>query len=89
MLEFRKINNVFPDKSKNFIVLSRKNNELNNFLLNKTLNGEITSINARYQDVGNEIHVYFDNYRDVILEVKKNDGKVLKVKDINNGLGLL
>jgi len=89
-LEFRKINRVFQDNSKSFIILSRKNNEVNEFLLNKTSGREFTTIKAQFRAIGNELHVYFDNsYRDVILKIEKNDGKVLKVIDNTNGLGLL
>lgn len=89
-LEFRKINSVLPKKSKNFIELRRKNNEFDDFLLYKKLDGKSNPVKAQFQVIGNEIHVYFeDSYKDVILRVKKNDGKILEVIDITNGLGLL
>lgn len=89
ILEFRKINSVFNNKSKNFIVLRRKNNEFNDFLLYKNSDGKPNSIKAQFRVIGNEIHVYFeDSYKDVILRIKKNDGKVLEVIDNTNGLGL-
>lgn len=89
MLEFRKINSILPKKSKNFIVLRRKNNELNDLLLIKKSDGKSNPIKAEFRVIGNEMHVYFeDSYKDVILRIKKNDGKILEVIDITNGLGL-
>jgi hypothetical protein len=89
ILEFRKAESVFQNKSKNFIVFTRKDNQFNDFLLFKTSNGRLNPIKAQCRVIGNEIHIYFDDsYQDVILKIKKNDGKILEVIDITNGLGL-
>lgn len=82
VLEFRKINSVLPDKSKNFLVLRRKNN-------NKTLDKRLKPVRARFEAMENEIYVYFDDsYKDVILKIKKIDDNILEVIDNTNGLGL-
>lgn len=89
VLEFRKVKNVFQNKSKNCMVLTRKDNQFNDFQLFKTSNGRLNPINAQCRVIGNEIHVYFhDSYQDVILKIKKNDSTILEIVDSTNALGL-
>ena len=87
-LEFRKINDV--SKSKNFIVLKRKKNEIHDFLIYKRADRKSYPVKARFEVAGNKITLYFDNsYEDFTLTIVQNDDKVLKIIDTTNRLGLL